>query len=274
MWISKSEINALSDNVRKAVDGEPVDFRDNREGPMSILRNDINTLVSIKDEQMTAAEKERDMLSAYLADISHQLKTPITSMMIMADLLDTAPEAKKDEFVSNIKTSLTQMEWLVSTLLKMAKLDSGSIGFNMVEVQTGELVEAAIMPLAILLDVKAQKVQLANDAQVFCDRRWTVEAMTNLIKNALEHSPEGSTILIDSGVNPIYSWISITDSGDGMGKGQCARIFKRFEYSKSETGYGIGLPLALSIMRGQHGDIDVDSGGNGKGATFTIKLYR
>lgn len=274
MWISKKEINALSDNVRKAVDGEKVDFRDNREGPMSILKNDINTLVSIKDEQMTAAEKERDMLSAYLADISHQLKTPITSMMIMADLLDTAPEARKDEFISNIKISLTQMEWLVSTLLKMAKLDSGSIDFNIAEIQAGQLVKAALQPLAILLDVKAQKVQLVNDVPVFCDRRWTVEAMTNLIKNALEHSPEGSTIVIDSGENPIYTWISITDSGAGMEKGECARLFKRFEYSKSETGYGIGLPLALSIMRGQQGDIDVDGGGKGKGATFTIKLYR
>lgn len=274
MWINKEEINALSDNVRKAIDGENTDLRDNREGPLSILKNDINTLVDIKNEQMKSAEKERDLLAEYLADISHQLKTPITSMMVMADLLDTASEEKKQEFIGDIKISLAHMEWLASTLLKMAKLDSGAIEFNTAEMPASELVASAVLPLAIMLDVKDQKVEVVNDSRIVCDRRWTVEALTNVIKNAAEHSPEGSEIVIDSGENPIYRWISVTDSGNGLRKEECAGIFRRFEYSKSETGFGIGLPLALSIMRGQSGDIEIDGGGNGKGATFTLKLYK
>lgn len=274
MWIKKKEITELSQNIRSAIDGKDVDFRDNREGAFSILKNDINTLVHIKNEQMNSAQSERDLLADYLADISHQLKTPITSMMIMTELLDNAPPDKQKEFTSNIKISLARMEWLVSALLKMAKLDSGAVDFSMAEIQVEELVKSALQPLEILLDVKNQTVEILNNTKIYCDKRWTVEAMTNLIKNALEYSPDNSKIYINSGENPIYSWISITDSGEGLKKEQYASLFKRFEYSKSENGYGIGLPLALSIVRGQNGDIEIDAGTKGKGATFTIKLYK
>jgi signal transduction histidine kinase len=272
--IKKKEITELSDNIRRAIDGKDIDLRDNREGPFSILKNDINTLIHIKNEQMNSAQSERNLLVDYLADISHQLKTPITSMMIMTELLDTAPTEKQEEFIGNIKISLSRMEWLVSTLLKMAKLDSGVVDFSIETVMTGELVKSALQPLEIMLDVKNQTVELLNDIKVSCDKRWTVEAMTNLIKNALEHSPRNGTIYIDSDTNPIYSWISITDSGVGLRKEQYASLFKRFEYSTNENGYGIGLPLALAIIRGQNGDIEIDGGGNGKGATFTIKYYK
>ncbi|RBP66029.1 signal transduction histidine kinase [Alkalibaculum bacchi] len=274
MLIKKKEIIELSDNIRSAIDGKDIDFRDNREGPFSILRNDINTLVHIKNEQMNSAQLERDLLADYLADISHQLKTPITSMMIMAELLDTAPVDKQKEFIGNIKISLVHMEWLVSTLLKMARLDSGAVDFSRVTIQAGELIKSALKPLGILLDVKNQSVEILNDTELSCDKRWTVEALTNLLKNASEYSPVNSKIYVNSGVNPIYSWISITDSGEGLRKEQYASLFKRFEYSKSEKGYGIGLPLALSIVRGQNGDIEIDGGGHGKGATFSIKFYK
>ena len=90
----------------------------------------------------------------------------------------------------------------------------------------------------------------------------------------MEHSPQGGTIRIDSGVNSMYEWISVTDSGIGLRKEQYASLFKRFENSTNENGFGIGMPLALSIMNGQNGDIDVDLGGNGKGATFLLKFFK
>lgn len=273
MLIRKKEIVELSDNVRSAIDGEEIDLRDNQEGVLSILRNDINTLVHIKNEQMNTAEQERDRLAEYLADISHQLKTPITSMMIMAELLENAPPDKQEEFIGNIKTSLSRMEWLVSTLLKMAKLDSGAVEFHTAGIQTKELVKAALQPLEILLDVKNQTLEIQNETELFCDKRWTAEALTNLLKNASEHSPENSKIIVDSGENPIYQWISITDSGEGFKREQYAALFKRFSYSTNENGYGIGMPLALSIIRGQNGDIDIESGIKGKGATFIVKFY-
>jgi len=272
--IKKGEITALSDNIRRAIDGKNIDFRDNREGAFSILKNDINTLVNIKNEQMNFAQMERNLLTEYMEDISHQLKTPITSMMIMADLLDTAPADKQTEFLGNIKIILARMDWLVNTLLKMARLDSGAVDFSMVTISTGELIKTALQPLEILLDVKNQTVELLNDTDLFCDRRWTAEALANVIKNASEYSPVNSKIYVNSGINPIYRWISVTDSGEGIHKETYANLFKRFEYSQSENGYGIGLPLALSIVRSQNGDIEIDGGGKGKGATFMIKFFK
>lgn len=274
MWIRKREITKLSENIRSVIDGKEVDLRDNREGPLSILKNDIDTLIHIKQEKMKAAQKERNLLADYLADISHQLKTPVTSMIIMAELLEQAPAEKQEEFARNIRMSLSRMEWLLSALLKMAKLESGVITFHKISIPTGELLESALQPLEIMMDVRNQQVRLLHDTQICCDRRWTIEALTNLLKNALEHSPEGGTILVDSGENPIYRWISIHDCGKGMSKEKQASLFRRFENSTKENGYGIGLPLSLSIIREQNGDIDVERGGKGKGATFTIKFYR
>jgi len=122
--------------------------------------------------------------------------------------------------------------------------------------------------------VKNQHVDVVHSAEFLCDRRWTSEALTNLIKNASEASPDGGTIRIESGTNPICKWISITDSGTGIEKSKIFSLFKRFEGSSHEKGYGIGLPLALAIMRGQNGDIEVDGGGNGQGATFTLKFFK
>lgn len=274
MLIKKRELTELSENIRKAIDGQEVDFRDNKEGQWSALKNDINTLVRMNTEQKNSAQRERDLLSDYLADISHQLKTPITSMMIMADLLENAPPEKRGEFVYNIKTSLSRMEWLVTALLKMARLDSGTVEFSPREVTAGELLKEAMQPLAVLLDVKNQTVTLRADTVLHCDRRWTAEALSNLLKNASEYSPENSCITVDSGANPLYRWISVSDCGSGIPKEKCSGLFRRFEHSQSENGFGIGLPLALSIVRGQNGDIEIDGGEKRTGSTFTVKLFR
>lgn len=132
----------------------------------------------------------------------------------------------------------------------------------------------ALESLEILLDIKNQKIELLNKIDLFCDSHWTAEALTNLIKNASEYSPESSIIQVDCGGNPIYQWISVTNAGKGIRREDISKIWKRFIGSQNTNGYGIGLPLALSIIRGQNGDIDVDGRGNGKGATFTIKLFK
>ncbi len=274
MLIKKREIIKLSDNIRKIIDGQKVDLRDNREGVWGILKNDIHTLATLKSEQANSFQYERDLMADTLANISHQLKTPLTSMMIMADLLDDVPPDKQAEFISNIRIGLTRMEWLVSSLLKMAKLDAGSIQFSKENLQTSELINLALEPLQILLDVKNQYVEISNKIEILCDKRWTAEALTNVIKNASEYSPTGSKIFIECGMNPICKWISVTDSGSGISNNKIANLFKRFESSQSDKGYGIGLSLALAIMRNQNGDIDVDGGRNGCGATFTLKLFK
>src|SRR5262249_12867720 len=124
------------------------------------------------------------------------------------------------------------------------------------------------------LDIKNQCVEISSETELICDKRWSGEALTNILKNASEHSPSGGKIHIESGMNPICRWISVTDSGDGIKSNKVANLFMRFESAKSSKGYGIGLPLALAIMRGQNGDIEIDGGGNGSGATFTLKFFK
>ena len=274
MLIKKREIENLSSDIRRIIDGQPLDLRDNREGAFCALKNDIHTLTNIKNEQIDSFQRERDMMTETLANISHQLKTPLTSMMIMADLLENAPEEKQAEFISNIRTGITRMEWLVSALLKMAQLDAGAIKLARAAVKSHELVSLSLEPIEALLDSKNQNIEIIGDIELFCDRRWTAEALTNVLKNASEYSPENSVIHVEAGTNPICRWISVTDSGGGIAKDKIAGIFKRFAGSRSDKGFGIGLPLALAIMRGQNGDIEVNGGGRGNGATFTLKLFK
>jgi len=290
MIISRKEVSALSADIRKIIDGHTVDLRDNLEGRLSTLKNDIHTLAGRLNEQAENLQKEKAAMANTLADISHQLKTPLTAMTVMVELLENAPPDKRAEFIANLKQGLTQTEWLANALLKMAKLESGSAVFSPVYIQAHELVDAALAPLRILLDIKDQRVSLAGEALLYCDKNWTAEAITNIVKNASEHSPEGGIIEIAVGSNPISNWISVTDSGQGIPAAEIKDLFKRF--GGSRKGIGIGLALALAIMRGQGGDIEVNGGGKNygdlnhggydedsgrsathRGAIFTFKFY-
>ncbi len=275
--IRRRDLEKLSADIRRIIDGQDLDLRDNREGILPMLKNDINTLARLKNEQIEVLRRDHDSLRRRLEDISHQLKTPLTSTMIMADLLDDAPPHKQAEFIQNIRQSLSRMEWLVSTLLKIAKLDAGVVEFLPEALTAAELIELAMEPLRIPLDLRNQSLEVQGDStRLLCDRRWTAEALTNIVKNASEHSPQGGLILITSGTNPICSWVAVTDSGSGIAKADLANLFKRFEGSRSSHGYGIGLPLALAIMRGQNGDIHIDGGDKlqPSGATFTLKFFQ
>lgn len=274
MWVSKTELEQLSSELRRAINGESVEFRSNQEGALSLLRNDLHTFAAQLGAERDAANAAKVEFAEYMENISHQLKTPVTSMMLMTDLLEAAPPERQEEFLTNIRMSLARVDWLVGTLLKLAKLDAGAVQFEPQALSAKTLLDAALGPLAILLDVREQQVVLVQDGMLHCDRRWTVEALTNIIKNACEASPPGSTIVVDCGENPLYEWVSVEDAGPGLSRAEMAALFVRFASSSSKDGVGIGLPLALAIARGQNGDIDVDAGGKGKGATFTLKFYK
>lgn len=274
MWVSKTELEQLSSDLRRAINGESVEFRSNQEGALSRLRNDLHTFAAQLGAERDAANAAKVEFAEYMENISHQLKTPVTSMMLMTDLLEAAPPERQEEFLANIRMSLARVDWLVGTLLKLAKLDAGAVQFEPQALSAKTLLDAALGPLAILLDVREQQVVLVQDGMLHCDRRWTVEALTNIIKNACEASPTGSTIVVDCGENPLYEWVSVEDAGPGLSRAEMAALFVRFASSSSKEGVGIGLPLALAIARGQNGDIDVDAGGKGKGATFTLKFYK
>ena len=216
MWINKKEIEKLSDILRDNTLITEHDIRDNKEGAFSILKNDIYTLVTSQKEQLKNTQKQRDVLAEYMSDISHQLKTPITSMEIMIDLLENAAPEKQAEFIYNIKLMLGKMEWLVKNLLNMAKIDAGTINFSREKIKVSQLMENVLPSVSILLDINEQQIDILNDTVMECDKRWTVEALTNIVKNAIEHSPHNTKIEIDCGENSIYRWISVRDHGTGM----------------------------------------------------------
>lgn len=274
MLIKKEEVLSLSEGIRSAIEGQEFDPRDNTEGAFSILKNDIYTLIRLEKEQRQAAVEEKEHLAQYLSDISHQLKTPITSMLLMTELMERAPEEKQREFMNCMKKEVRHMEWLVTVLLKMAKLDSAAVAFIPEEICVRELLKETLRSLEIMLDVRNQTISLKRDLSLFCDRKWTAEALLNLLKNASECSAEGSEIVLDCGENPIYRWISVTDTGEGLSKEQIAGLFRRYENSGKENGYGIGLPLARSIMRAQNGELEAMPGGEKVGACFVMKFYK
>lgn len=274
MWIRKKEISDMSRGIRSAIDGQEFDPRDNREGLWSILKNDIYTLIRLEQERRCAAVEEKEHLAQYLSDISHQMKTPVTSMLLMTELMEKESDDKKKEFLFCMKKEVRHMEWLVTTLLKMAKLDSEVVSFNREEVRLKKLLEEALRSVDIVLDIRNQTVVQRGDPVLRCDKKWTVEALINLLKNAAECSGEGSEIVVDGGENPIYRFISVTDAGEGLSKEQLSGLFRRFKNSQKENGYGIGLPLARSIMRAQNGEVEVLPGGKGAGATFVMKFYK
>jgi signal transduction histidine kinase len=272
MFLKKREIERLSADIRRAIDGKQTDFRDNREGVWSALKNDIYTLSNRLNEQADQLNLEKAGMSTALADISHQLKTPLTSALMMGELLenDGLPPDKRQEFLHSLQHSLAHTERLVLSLLKIARLDGGAVVFQREEVTANALINAAMLPLTVMLEARNQTATVPSaDVSFTCDIVWTGEALTNIIKNAAEHAPEGGEIAITSGENLLYAWISVTDSGKGLTRDQLPSLFERFRSANKRGGIGIGLNMARTILRGQGGDIEATLPN-----TFTLKFYK
>jgi signal transduction histidine kinase len=274
----RREIAWLGDYIRRLADGQlELEVRDNSEGGMSILKNELYKLTWRLSEQAASLQADKEGLSNAIADISHQLKTPLTTALMMTELLaaNNLPPAKRQEFRENLHAVLLRMEWLVIALLKMAKLDSGSVVFKPETVSAAKLVAAAVESLQIMLELRGQQV-VREDAlpiTLLCDVEWTREALTNILKNASEHSPDGGEIRVASGANALYAWLAVTDSGAGIRQQDLPRVFERFYGANKKGGIGIGLAMSRAIMRGQGGEVEVVSAA-GQGATFTLKFYK
>lgn len=273
-------IEKLSGYLRKIYGGDyTLDIRDNKEGELSLLKNEIYkiTLILLKQTELLKSEKEQ--LTVALSDISHQLKTPLTSMMVMVDLLnkDTLMPEKRKEFSKNLEQQLERMEWLLTSLLKLAKLDAGTIILKEEQLPVSSIINQVMNPLLIPMELKNQTLRVDGNASVTFtgDRNWTVEALINIVKNCIEHTQPGGTISIHYDENPIYTEIKISDNGCGIHRDDLPFVFKRFYKGKNagEESVGIGLAMAKSIISSQNGDISVSSTEN-KGTCFHIKFYK
>ncbi|WP_028545506.1 sensor histidine kinase [Paenibacillus taiwanensis] len=274
------ELEQLSVYLRQISNGnDKLDVRDNQEGELSILKNDIYKVTVMLSEQRSLLQRDKRQLTDAISDISHQLKTPLTSMTVMADLLSSQdlPPVKRMEFTHHIRVQLERMDWLVSSLLKLSKIDAKTIQFKRDHIRVCELIEKALEPVWIPIDIKNQTVSIKGEDSVsfIGDFNWTVEAVINILKNGVEHTQEGGAISITFTENTLFTEIIIGDNGTGIPKEDLPYVFKRFYKGKyaAEGSIGIGLAMTHSIVANQNGVIDVRSN-SVDGTEFRIKFYK
>lgn len=255
-------------------------IQDNGEGELSKLRNELYKTTILLKENAFNSEKEKEQLSNSLADISHQLKTPLTSIRIMLDNILENPEMEKDvreEFLRDISNQIEWISSLVISLLKIAKFDAGTIKMENEEINVKKLIDNVVSNLSILLEVKEVGVvtDIDENSTFVADYKWQLEALTNIVKNAIEYSNQGSKIYIKTENNAVFLKIKIQDTGKGIEKKDIKHIFERFYKTKNnhEESIGIGLSLAKTIIEQNNGYIKVDSE-IGKGTTFEIKYLK
>ena len=256
-----------------------INIDENSEDELSILKNELYKITIMLKEDAENSKKDKLKLKDSLSDISHQLKTPLTSINIMLDNILDNPEMDnntKEKFIQNIKREITNISSLVGEILKLSKFDASVIKFEEQQVFIDDIVKSAISNVEMMAELKNINIEVNNqdNIKLVCDAKWQIEAITNVLKNCIEHSKDDSTITIDIDSNKIYKQITIKDNGEGIDEKDLPHIFERFYKGKnsSKDSVGIGLALAKTIIEKDNGSIKVDSK-KGKQTTFVIKYY-
>lgn len=253
---------------------------ENEEEELSELKNELYKITVMLRETAELSKKQKRALSDSVSDISHQLKTPLTSCLILLDNMAESThmeEGTRRQFLAEITRQLTSVNWLVQVLLKLSRLDAGVVELKEEEIRIQQLLEQAIDKVALLAEWKEISIQVSGELQAVIrgDARWLQEAFINLIKNAIEHSPAKSEIQIAVEDNQVYTGVRIRDYGCGISMEEQKHIFERFYRSSTakEDSVGIGLALAQEIIKRGNGSLTVESE-VGQGTTFLIKFLK
>lgn len=257
-----------------------LELEENADDELSGLRNEVYRLTVKLKESAALEQRRRQALADSVANISHQLKTPMTSMTVLLDNLtenEEMDQITRHRFLSEISRQLTGMSWLIATMLKLSRLEAGVVELQRAHVEAGQLLEACIARLQTAAEWRevCLEVQLQPGASLVVDENWTVEALCNIVKNAIEHSPAGSSVQIAASENEIYTEIRVTDSGTGISGEEREKLFQRFYRGSNaaEDSIGIGLALAKEVVEQQHGHIQVESQ-EGEGTVFSLKFMK
>lgn len=279
--IQEKELKEINEYIKEVNNKNySLKIEDNKDGELSRLRNELYKTTVILREAAENSEEEKEKLSIAIADISHQLKTPLTSIRIMLDNISDNPDMLqeiREDFIQDISKQVEHMSSLVISLLKIAKFDAGTIKMENEEIDAKKLIDSVINNLAILIEIKEIEVitKIDEKAIFIADYKWQQEALTNILKNAIEHSQPKSNIYIIVENTSIFLKIKIKDEGQGIEQKDLKHIFERFYKAKNcnEDSIGIGLSLAKTIIEQNNGYIKATSE-VGKGTLFEIKYIK
>ena len=230
-------------------------------------------------EHSYALQKEKIYLTDSIADISHQVRTPLTTINLIMSFMQkkNLSEEKRLEYNQEINHNLIRIDWLISSLLKISKIDAGTAGFKNEHVDVCELIDRSFDPLLIPIEIRQQtfSLEVTGKPGFMGDINWTCEALGNILKNCMEHTPEGGHLKVTAQENALYTEIIITDTGKGIDPEDMPHLFERFYKGKnaSDSSTGIGLALARMIVQKQNGSIKLENRIEG-GAKFTIRFYK
>lgn len=276
------EIKRLSRQINEVLhNGRCLDLSTYHEGDVAVLSNELAKMVARLDRANRLLATERNALADALADVSHQIRTPLTAAALMLPKIERASDAEeRRQATRQLEDVLERVSWLVTSLLKIAKVDAGAIHVECDTVSVAQIVERAAAPLMPAMDLHdvSLVVQVAEGASFQGDARWTTEALENVLKNCMEHTPAGGTVRLQACEDALACRITVTDSGPGIAAEDLPHIFERFYRGRSGVpygergsaqGFGIGLALARALISAQGGALSAANAPSG-GAQFSI----
>lgn len=272
------KLQKLSQDLDNLLSGSaPIPIWEYNEGELSILANQIQKITLQLTESAEASQSDKQYLADSLADISHQLRTPLTAMNLTATMLrePNLPNEKRIALARDLQSLLARTDWLVESLLKLSKLDAGTVTLVKEPVSVRELIQRASAPIEIPMDLRNQQfVVNCAEERFLGDLVWSSEALGNILKNCMEHTPDGGTITVTALETALFTQIEVTDTGSGFRDEDLPHLFERFYRGSnaSQTSYGIGLALARTVIVSQNGTVQAMN--TQSGAKFVIKFYK
>lgn len=277
-WKRYRMINKLAADIDSILHGnDSISLDSYNEGELAVLQCEIYKMTVCLREQRQKLIGEKVYLADSIADISHQIRTPLTSINILVQLLSKPgiSDDRRSQLCFELRQMLSRIDWLITSLLKISKLDAGTVVFNQEEIQLEDLIRKSCASLLVAIDLREQNLNINASGSFLGDISWSCEAISNVVKNCIEHTPTGGTISVTAEENPLFSEICICDNGNGISPDDLPHIFERFYKGKDsdDNSFGIGLNLARMIITSQNGTIKAENQLSG-GAKFVIRFYK
>jgi len=275
----RKQIDELIEYITKVQDYTSLpEIQEITEDRFGILQSEIYKVVTLLREEYSSEHKQKTYMSEMMSDISHQFKTPLTSIQLMTELL-MQPEVTDEqrlEYTAKIETQIGRITWLIRSLLTLSQLEAGVLELKSEPVDLANMMKQVAESVEIMAEVADVQLimNIPSDIVIYGDSHWLREAFGNLVKNAVEHTGSGGYVKVSALQNNLSTTINVEDNGKGIEKQHLPHIFERFYKAGNESGnsVGIGLAIAKQIVNNHGGTIAVDSK-VGKGTRFVIKLY-